>query len=121
MTLIDTGNRLYTMQGHYPVILIEKNVLLPLFPKSVIDFLNNNSSLEWISRLEQNLDDVWCKRLFFVPYKSLGGKHILLAFHPDAIMIGDNLTAISKVAIGIHEEAFSEFGQYQGLLHPDIK
>lgn len=121
MTLIDTGNRLYTMQGHYPVILIEKKVLLPLFPKSVIDFLNNNSSLEWISRLEQNLDDVWCKRLFFVPYKSLGGKHILLAFHPDAIMIGDKLTAISKVAIGIHEEAFSEFGQYQGLLHPDIK
>lgn len=121
MTLIDTGNRLYTMQGHYPVILLEKNALLPLFSQAVIDFLNNNSSSEWISKLEQNLDDVWCKRLFFIPYKSLGGNHILLAFHPDAIMIGNNLTSISKVAIGIHEEAFSEFGEYQGLLHPDIK
>lgn len=121
MTLLDTGNKLYTIQDHYPVLLIEKQRLLSLFPDSVANYLKENKAEDWVSRLNASIDETWRKRLFFIPYKSLGGNHILLAFRPDSVIIEDRVKQrTTQVAIGIYEGTFSDFGQYEGLLHPDI-
>lgn len=120
--LLDTGNQLYTLCGHKPVIIIDKYALKPLFNRDINDFLKQIPSQMWVNNLEKCHDETWVKSLFFIPYKAIGSCNILLGFKPDELTIlsGVNRKLNDKFIIAIHDKSLVEDEQYHALLHSEF-
>lgn len=122
MGLLDTGNRLYTIGGQNPVMIIDKYALQPLLNQNVNNFLEQNSAEMWITNVTQCHDKEWVKSLFFIPYKGIENSDVLLGFKPDSISV---LSGVYKkldhnFVIAICSKKLVENEEYRILLHSEV-
>lgn len=102
--LSDTGNLLTDPISCSPVIVAEKNFILPLFPHGVPDITNEHNS---------------CSKLRVIPYSSLGNESgVMTGFIPDALIIDGR--KIPDIIIGISESTLSQTNEYNALFNPNI-
>jgi len=120
--LLDTGNGLYSIAGHTPVILINYYKLRTLLSTQTVLFLEKNTPDMWLTNLEQCEDLVWLSKVQIIPYRGIGSKSMLVAFRPDELTLynGEERIEISDVFIGIYSGMLSGDGSYEALLHPQM-
>ena len=120
--LLDTGNGLYTITGHTPVILVNYKALTALLSTQTVLFLEKNEPDGWLNNLNQCEDVVWLSKVQVIPYRTIGSKSMLVAFRPDHLTLwsGEDRIEISDVVLGIYSGTLSEDGSYEALLHPQI-
>jgi stage II sporulation protein GA (sporulation sigma-E factor processing peptidase) len=120
--LLDTGNELFAPAGRKPVVLVEQNVLMPILGEAVNNFLRDNSPDTWVSKIDQCPDSTWLARLQLIPYRSVGGRSLLIGFRPDCLSVvaGSKLIETDSVVIGIHSGRMASNGVYSALLHPEL-
>ncbi len=120
--LLDTGNGLYTITGHTPVIVINYKEIIALLSTQTLLFLERNTPDKWLNNLAECEDAVWLSKVQVVPYRSIGCKNMLVAFRPDHLTLwsGEDRIEISDVVLGIYSGTLSEDGSYEALLHPQI-
>ena len=94
--LLDTGNRLYTYEGHRPVHMAERDWVLPLLGEH--------------------------PKYHVVPYQAVGTESgALLAVTIDEMLLqrGEESLTLKQPIIGLYEKSFSPSGKYRLLLHAD--
>ena len=94
--LLDTGNHLYTYEGHRPVHMVER--------EAVTELLGGQPSYH------------------LVPYQAVGTENgALLAVTIDQILLqqGEKSVTLQNPVIGLYEKSFSPRGDYRMLLHAD--
>jgi len=102
--LSDTGNLLTDPISRLPVVIAEKNFILPLFPHGVPDIANE--------------PDI-CSKLRIIPYSSLGNNSgIMAGFVPDSLIIDGR--RISDIIVGISDTTLSQTNEYNALFNPNI-
>ncbi|BBB93253.1 MAG TPA: sigma-E processing peptidase SpoIIGA [Methylomusa anaerophila] len=120
--LVDTGNSLFSVSGHNPVVLASYQSILGILSHSVASFLQNHDPDTWISEIYTCEDEAWLSRIEPVPYVSVGKCSMLLGFRPDKISIAteNGIISTSKVVIGIYAGTFSKDIECDALLHPAL-
>lgn len=115
--IIDTGNLLTEPITKLPVVVAEKEKLVDIFPKAIIEntlnFLNGETS-----EIEEYLSQIR-----IIPFKSLGKENgILLGVKVDGVIINyqNNESFIKNVIIGIYENKLSSNGSYSALIGLNI-
>lgn len=120
--MLDTGNGLYSLLGHKPVVLLTCQASLRLLSSEATEFLIRNSPDAWLSKLDQCQDSVWLSRMEIIPYQSVGSRSMILGFRPDSITViteyGPAQTA--NVLLGIYDGLFTGECDCQALLHPAL-
>lgn len=115
--IIDTGNFLTDPITKMPVVVVEKEKLIDIFPKSVlentIDFVNgdNTEMEEYLSKIR------------IIPFKSLGKENgLLLGIKVDGVIINyqGNDNFIKEVIVGIYEKKLSSNNSYSALIGLNI-
>lgn len=120
--LLDTGNGLYSMEGHSPVVIVERGIVEKIVGEKVIQFLRDTKPELWISELESCQDQEWLARIRIIPCQTVGASHLILGFQPDFIsVVNPNAVPFTgDVVIGIVANCLSSMGEYAGLLHPAV-
>lgn len=120
--MLDTGNGLYTLVGHKPVILVELQRLIPILSPEVVRYLRSNPAHEWLTNLDQCSDTEWLNRVEIVPYCAIGNSSMLIAFRTDGItLVKDNENvSISKGTVAVYEKNLTSDNRYHALLHPGM-
>ncbi|WP_170233213.1 sigma-E processing peptidase SpoIIGA [Sporomusa termitida] len=120
--MLDTGNGLFSLLGHKPVVLLNRQASLSLLSLQAAAYLNNNTPETWLTNLDQCLDTAWLSRVEVIPYQSVGSRSVLLGFRPDHITVmtecGPARTA--NVLIGVYGGVFAGGSDCQALLHPAL-
>lgn len=119
--MLDTGNGLYSLLGHKPVILLALQASLQLLGEEVADFLTANRPDTWLTNLEKCQDAAWLARVEVIPCQSVGGRSMILGFRPDRVTVmgEDGPADTSEVLIGIYDGVFNG-RDCQALLHPAL-
>jgi stage II sporulation protein GA (sporulation sigma-E factor processing peptidase) len=119
---LDSGNGLCTILKGTPVILADKEAILPLFNDRIVTFLSSHSGKEWPVKLEECRDEAWLKRIELIPYRSVGGSSLLLGFRPDSVAVaeGNTIMKTGEVVIAIYDGELAKDKGYCALLHPQI-
>ena len=94
--LLDTGNHLYTYEGHRPVHMVEREAVLSLLDENPVYHM--------------------------VAYQAVGTKNgALLAVTIDQILLqqGEKTITLKQPVIGLYEQTLSPSGEYRMLLHAD--
>ena len=115
--IIDTGNFLREPITKMPVIVIEKEKLVNVFPD---DILNNINQI--INGEDINLGE-YASRIRAIPFKSLGKENgLILGIKVDRLEIEyqDIVHKVKDVIIGIYNGNLSRNGKYSGLVGLDI-
>ncbi|MBM7614580.1 sigma-E processing peptidase SpoIIGA [Alkaliphilus hydrothermalis] len=121
--LVDTGNSLKDPITSYPVMIVEYDAVLKLFP----EYLKN----AFIGSKFPNFDEItmllhntpWMTRLRFIPFQALGTENgMLVGFKPDSVVIEreSDLKNVQEIIIAIYSKRLSKTGDYRALLHPDL-
>lgn len=116
-TLIDTGNLLKDPITSEDVIIVEKDSLINLVSKDILENIENIVSGKWLDNKE-----VYDYKFKIIPFSSLGNNNgILLGFKPDYIrIIDENETVKSNVVIGIYNGKLSKTNLYTSLIGINI-
>lgn len=117
--IVDTGNSLYS-STQKPVIVVDKDAVLPILSLATKDFLDSNSPNTWPINLHQCADKQWLERVELIPFRAVGGGAILIAFRPDLVRLylPKQVIATNEVLIAIHNGCLSSTQHYSALLHP---
>lgn len=120
--LLDTGNSLYTIAGHKPVILVELSHLIPILSVEVVRYLTSYPVHEWLTNLDQCNDIGWLNRVEIVPYRAIGNSSMLIAFRTDVIniILNNEKIEINKGTVAVYEKKLTSDNKYQALLHPGM-
>lgn len=113
---LDTGNHLCTPGTGIPVILAELSAVAPLLPQEIVAALKQGLMLKAGAEVMQNFPIKWTP----IPYESVGGKGMLWAFLPDAIILhlkGGSVTA-GKAYLAVSPNKIAE--QYNCLFHSGL-
>lgn len=117
--LIDSGNQLQDPLTKTPVMIVNVQLLNPIFSeKDIIQILNVESF-----GMEQVLDERLLHRLKLVPYRVVGqSQRFLSAIKPDYVKITykDEVHEIQKVLVGLNEKELSPEGVYDCIIHPKM-
>lgn len=117
----DSGNQLYDITGAKPVILIEEEILRPLFSDAVNQFMAETDEKEWFSRWPSCQDERWKKSMAMISYRSIGGSNLLIGQHIEQVELKkDNQWCNIDCVIGIYPDKLSGDSAYQALLHSDM-
>lgn len=118
----DSGNRLYTMNTGKPVILVEKDVLKPLFSPALNQYLNDFDASVWIDNLDKCADKECLSKIELIAYRGIGSANLLLGFRVDQIKIqlDDSQKHRFDFIVGIYNEKLSVDGSYNTLLHSEL-
>lgn len=117
MAIIDTGNFLRDPISKMPVVVIEKNKLVDIFPRNILDNISNIIDGKDIELGE------YLSRIRAIPFKSLGKENgLLLGIKMDEIQVEyqDADYKIENVIIGIYNGILSRNGKYSGLVGLDL-
>lgn len=117
VAIIDTGNFLRDPISKMPVVVIERNKLIDIFPSSILE---NVSKI--INGNDINLGE-YSSRIRAIPFKSLGKENgLLLGIKMDEIQVEyqDISCKIQNVIIGIYNGVLSRNGKYSGLVGLDL-
>lgn len=119
--LVDTGNLLRDPVSKLPVIVVERAVLMPLFPPEVQAILSGEG-LDVIDKVDHLLHTTWYSRFRIIPFASIGKEGgLLIGCKPDNVEVLDRATQeMQQVILGLHEEKLNLEGDYQALLHPEL-
>lgn len=123
MALVDTGNHLTDPISRAPVIVIELQPMLELFPEGLKQDVAELAygDFERISSLIAHSE--WSSRLRLIPFSSLGQENgLLLGFKPDRVRIKapHSLDVPKRVIVGLARHMLDRNGQYQALIHPTL-
>lgn len=116
-TVIDTGNFLRDPISKLPVIVIEKEKLENIFPKVVLENINNIINGKDVDLGEYSL------KIKAIPFKSLGKENgLILGMKLNEIEVEyqDEIHNIKDVIIGIYDGTLSRNGKYGGLVGLDV-
>jgi stage II sporulation protein GA (sporulation sigma-E factor processing peptidase) len=119
---LDTGNQLFTVAGHNPVVLVEQQALTPILSEPARDYLCRTDPVDWFTRLDCCQDEGWLTRIEIIPYHSVGMKSMLLGFRPDGIKVltTGRETECSAAVVGIYCGRLTAEDRYQALLNPAV-
>jgi stage II sporulation protein GA (sporulation sigma-E factor processing peptidase) len=120
--LLDTGNGVYSLVGHRPVVIVEAASVIKLFSPAVSDFLQSTKSELWLSKLPECQDRAWLSGVEVILYKAIGNDGMLIGFRPDSVIIvTDNSSFLATdVVVGIYPGQLVADHHYSALLHPGI-
>lgn len=116
--MIDTGNLLKEPITGKSVVVVEKEELYELLPKSILEesenIINGKSEIENIE---------YAEKLKLIPFTSLGKENgLLLGFKIDSIIVeyDDNLKQVNDVIVGIYDKVLSKSKTYTSLIGLDL-
>ena len=115
--LIDTGNMLKDPISGIPVIVVCKERLYNIFPKVVLDNLENIINGEDIKELNDVKNVI--SKFRVIPFSSLGKQNgILLGIKIDKveIILEETTEIIEEIIIGIYEKSLSKNDEYEALI-----
>ena len=116
--MLDTGNLLKDPITQMPVILIEKDKLYDILPKSILDNIEKiigGDKLENISEQEKN---EYLSKFKIIPFNSVGKQNgILIGFKVDRINIieNDEEKESTDIIVGIFNGKFDKHDRYSAL------
>jgi len=115
--IVDTGNFLRDPISKLPVVVIENEKLIGVFPSSILNSINNI-----IKGQEVELGE-YSSKIRMIPFKSLGRENgLLLGIKVDEIEVEyqDIQYKHKDVIIGIYNGNLSRNGKYAGLVGVDV-
>ncbi|MGV8145114.1 MAG: sigma-E processing peptidase SpoIIGA [Alkaliphilus sp.] len=121
--MIDTGNGLTDPITKYPVIIVEYDTLVQLFPENIINAFENNKPLDFEKTIKILSGTTWLKRFRVIPFESFGTENgMLVGFKPDCIAVEKETeySNIKNIIVAMYNKKLSRNGEYSALLHPDI-
>jgi stage II sporulation protein GA (sporulation sigma-E factor processing peptidase) len=121
--MVDTGNSLTDPITKYPVIIVEYDTLVDLFPDDIINAFENSKPLDFEKIIAVLSGTTWLKRFRVIPFESIGiEKGMLVGFRPDFVVVEKETKTsnIKNVIIAMYSKKLSTTGEYSALLHPDI-
>lgn len=116
--MIDTGNLLKEPITGKSVVVVEKEELYELLPKSILDESENI-----ISGKNEMENIEYAEKLKLIPFTSLGRENgLLLGFKIDSIIVeyDDNLKQVNDVIVGIYDKVLSKSRTYTSLIGLDL-
>lgn len=120
---LDTGNRLHDPLSGYPVVIVELESVMFLFPEQLKRNIKRHS-LHEIEKITEIINSSSYKNRFrILPFSDLGQKHGMLpGFIPDKLIVEyeDGKRVFSKIVLGLTERRLDEKGNFQALLPPDL-
>lgn len=115
--IIDTGNLLTDPITKLPVVVVEKEKLIDIFPRAIIE-----NTLNFINGEAPEMEE-YLSQIRIIPFKSLGKENgILLGVKVDGVIINyqNNESFIKDVIVGIYENKLSSNGLYSALIGLNI-
>lgn len=115
--IIDTGNLLTDPITKLPVIIVEKDKLVGIFPKDIIE-----NTMSFINGNDVKQEEYLCK-MRIIPFKSLGRENgLLLGIKVDGVIINyqNNDNFIKDIIVGIYERKLSTNNSYSALIGLNI-
>lgn len=116
--MIDTGNLLKEPITGIPVVVIEKSELLDIFPKEILENVEN------IITGKKNIEiDKYLSRFRVIPFTSLGKENgMLLGFKIDTLQIDydEQESNIEGAIVGIYDKKLTKTNTYHALVGLDI-
>lgn len=115
--LVDSGNLLKEPISNKDVVIVEKEILKPLFSKEIFDDMNYILNGKWIDSKSK------CDYKFsLIPYSSLGNdKGLLIGFKPDYIKVyAEEEYLKNEVYIGIYDGKLTNNNLYTSLIGLEI-
>jgi sigma-E processing peptidase SpoIIGA len=108
------------ISGSY-VIVVESSSLEKIFPKTVLDNLENIINGKTEENLEEQIHQ-FISSFRVIPFSSLGKQNgLLLGFKPEKIIIKqEEAQSQSNAIIGIYDKKLSKQGEYHALLGLDV-
>ena len=117
-SLLDTGNCLYTLLGHQPVIVANFDVIKELFSDEQLLAVNKHKD-NMMALIQTGV----FSPSYVIPFHSVGCKAgMLIGIQVDQIKIckGDFEKRAEKCIIGMAFNPIFQDQSYQALLHPDL-
>ena len=135
--LLDTGNMLKDPISGEAVILIEKDKLCEIIPKSILESMAEILGGEKENYDKRENDDIECEdevieieeknmyrtRLRIIPFTSVGKQNgMMIGIKSDFVKIITDVDEIinDNVIVCLYEKKFSKLGKYYGLIGLDI-
>lgn len=115
--IIDTGNLLTEPITKMPVVVVEKEKLIDIFPKNIID-----NTVNFINGKDVEMGE-YLSKLRIIPFKSLGKENgLLVGVKVDGIIVNyqGNDNFIKEVIVGIYERKLSTNNSYSALIGLNI-
>lgn len=119
--LIDTGNSLSDPLTKAPVIVVNRDDILPLFPDQIQKELSIKDDPFEIVNIFNNND--LGQRTRILPFSDLGQENgILTGFRPDLIEVEyqGQVLKIKKCILALSQRRLDDEDEYQALIHPGI-
>ncbi|MDD2430979.1 MAG: sigma-E processing peptidase SpoIIGA [Firmicutes bacterium] len=117
--LIDSGNELVEPVSGKRVVIVEKEVLKSLVPEDIMRSMEQMTPILVDSESTEN----WGRRLVLIPFKSVGKDNgVLVGLRPDSVYLKHKgkQVKLPGVIIGLENNALSQKGEYQALIHPAL-
>ena len=116
-TMLDTGNLLKEPISKADVVIVEKESLLGIISKEILENITYILKGAWIES-----DNVHSYKLKLIPFSSLGNDNgILVGFKPDYIKVyGEEECIRNDVLIGIYDGKLSKTDMYTSLIGLNI-
>ncbi len=120
--LVDTGNSLTDPLTRAPVIVVDYDEIIPIFPEKLQEKLLDKKGgiINLVNLFNEN---GLGNRVRILPFSDLGQEHgLLIGFRPDKVVINYKGREIEtrRVIIAISENKLDTNNEYQVLVHPRI-
>ena len=122
--LLDTGNQLSDPLTDVPVIIVELDSLLEVFPVQIEEiFIDYDLELE-IEKLATTLSNTsWANRFRIIPFSSVGNPDgLLIGLRPDKVVLQltEKEVEVERVILGVYNQHFDESNNYTALINPEL-
>lgn len=115
--IIDTGNLLTDPITKAPIIIVEKDKLMDIFPKNILE-----NTINFIEGKDVEMGE-YLSKIRIIPFKSLGKENgLLLGIKVDGVIINyqNNDNFVKEVIVGIYEKKLSNNNSYSALIGLNI-
>lgn len=115
--IIDTGNLLTDPITKVPIIIVEKDKLMDIFPKNILE-----NTINFIEGKDVEMGE-YLSKIRIIPFKSLGKENgLLLGIKVDGVIINyqNNDNFVKEVIVGIYEKKLSNNNSYSALIGLNI-
>lgn len=115
--IIDTGNLLTDPITKAPIIIVEKDKLIDIFPKNILE-----NTINFIEGKDVEMGE-YLSKIRIIPFKSLGKENgLLLGIKVDGVIINyqNNDNFVKEVIVGIYEKKLSNNDSYSALIGLNI-
>lgn len=120
--LVDSGHCLTDPISGNSVIIIEQELLLPLFSDAIQKRLKQTDVTVSDQFVALGQQPYMGGRWRLIPYRVVGYQGLLLGFRPDHILLQDdkNRRRCKNNLVALSPQKFSASGAYQGLIPPEL-